>query len=91
MPKDGPIYGKFLVARSDGRDAPGADKENADYFVLDIVHDKFAREALMFYAFKCVDEFPQLAADIWNKLRVNVASFENTDEHPVVLSNQAEA
>lgn len=75
MPKDGAIYGKFNVSRVDGRDAEGGDKADAEYFVLDITHDPYAREALMFYAYKCVDEFPLLSADIWNKLKVNPKTF----------------
>lgn len=75
MSKDGIIYGKFNVSRTDGRDAPDGDKADAEYFVLDIVHDPYAREALMFYAYKCVDEYPLLAADIWHKLKVNPATF----------------
>lgn len=77
MPKDGPVCGKFHVQRVDGRDQPGGDKEDADYFVLDIIHDPYAREALMFYAFKCVDKFPELSADIWNMLKVDYDKFSN--------------
>ena len=77
MPKDGPIYGKFNVSRTDGRDQPGGDKEDAQYFVLDLTHDPYAREAMMFYAFKCVDEFPELAADIWRQLKVNFSVFND--------------
>jgi len=36
------LYGKFFVHRVDGRDAAGGDKAGADYFVLDLTHDKYA-------------------------------------------------
>jgi hypothetical protein len=84
MPKDGPIYGKFYVTRVDGRDRPGGDKANAQYYVLDYANDPFAREALMYYAFKCADEFPQLANDIWNRLKVDIDSMECTQEQKII-------
>lgn len=68
MAEDGPIYGKYYVERVDGRDKPGGDKEDAKYFVLDTVHDEYALEAMKFYAFRCVREFPELSADIWKRL-----------------------
>lgn len=63
------LYGKYTVHRVDGKDQPGGSKQDAEYFVLDYMHDPFAIEALKFYAFKCKDEYPQLSADIWMKLR----------------------
>ena len=68
MAKDGPIYGKYYVSRVDGRDAPGGDKEDSKYYVLDYQHDKFAFEALAFYAKCCETEFPELSSDIRKKL-----------------------
>jgi hypothetical protein len=68
MAKNRGLYNKFYVSRVDGRDAPGGDKENARYFILDFVNDKFAREALMYYAFKCAEEIPELSSDIWTTL-----------------------
>lgn len=41
---------KYNVSRVDGRDAPGGDKEDARYFVLDYVHDRYAWLALHHYA-----------------------------------------
>ncbi len=58
------LYEKFAVARTDGRDQPGGDREGARYFVLDLDHDPYATAALFMYAAQCRDEHPELAADI---------------------------
>lgn len=63
------LYGKFEVRRRDGRDQPGGDKAIARYFVLDYVHDPFARTALAAYADACEGELPQLAVDLRRELR----------------------
>ena len=81
MPKDGPIYGKYYVERADGRDKLGRDKANSRYFVLDYMNDKYAREAMMYYAFKCVDQFPELSADIWKQLKVDPNGFYKPKEN----------
>lgn len=60
---------KFYVSRVDGRDAPGEDREDARYFVLDYKYDKFAKRALMHYAFVCQEELPELSQDLWVALR----------------------
>lgn len=58
------LFGKFNVSRVDGRDQPGGDKEDAVYFVLDIRHDWYAREALRKYATEALVEYPKLAIDL---------------------------
>ena len=58
------LYPKFNVSRIDGRDAAGGDREGAQYFVLDLTHDPFARKAAKAYAKACKAKYPQLAADI---------------------------
>ncbi|MFA6235347.1 MAG: hypothetical protein WC824_14320, partial [Bacteroidota bacterium] len=58
------LYKKYNVSRVDGRDAPGGDKEGAEYFVLDLTHDSFAYYALMEYIRQCKDHFPNLAEDL---------------------------
>lgn len=55
---------KFHVERLDGRDQPGGDKADARYFVLDYVHDPYARTALAAYADACEADLPGLAADL---------------------------
>lgn len=62
--RDKGLYGKFRVSRVDGRDRPGGDREDAGYFVLDYVHDPYARAALEAYADACEEEYPFLARDI---------------------------
>lgn len=59
---------KFHVSRTDGRDKPGGDKSDAEYFVLDTAHDPFARFALAAYAEACERELPGLAADLRMRL-----------------------
>ncbi|OWY39365.1 hypothetical protein CEK28_08585 [Xenophilus sp. AP218F] len=58
------LYPKFTVRRNDGRDQPGGDRAGADYFVLDRTFDPYAIPALLAYADACADEYPQLSADI---------------------------
>lgn len=57
-------YRKFKVARVDGRDGPGGDREGAEYFVIDLSHDQFAPAALAAYALACNSEYPALARDL---------------------------
>jgi hypothetical protein len=58
------LYEKFIVRRTDGRDAPGCKHERCRYFVLDITHDPFAIPALYAYCLACLGKYPQLADDI---------------------------
>lgn len=61
---------KFNVTRVDGRDAPGGDREGAEYFVLDYVHDPIARAALHSVADVYRQEgFTALADDLDEKWR----------------------
>jgi hypothetical protein len=62
------LYGKYRVERTDGKSAPGAKHHGCEYFVLDLTHDRFAREALTAYARACADEYPTLANDLHRKL-----------------------
>jgi len=62
------LYGKYLVRRVDGRDEAGGDRENADYFILDLTYDDHARAALAAYAKSCEEQYPALSADLKNKL-----------------------
>lgn len=43
------IYHKFNVSRVDGTDMPGNKHFGCNYFVLDVTHDPFAKEALLTY------------------------------------------
>lgn len=63
------LYDKFNVDRRDGRDRKYGDRLNADYFVLDLTYDKFAKIALEAYIKACEAEYPQLAADLRLKLK----------------------
>lgn len=61
------LYRKFDVRRTDGTSEPGGKHENCEYFVLDMIHDKFARPAIAAYAEACKADFPELADDLTNK------------------------
>jgi len=85
------LYGKFDIKRTDGKSEPGQKHDGCDYFVLDLTHDPFAFQALMAYAVACDKEYPLLAADLREKLRVmgikrlqqgvgDVLSRENVDK-----------
>lgn len=55
------LYRKYRVERLSDPTGKHAD---CDYYVLDLVHDRFARAALRAYADACEAEFPALAADL---------------------------
>jgi len=58
------IYQKFIVERTDGSSEPGGKHAECEYFVLDIMHDKHAKAALLAYAESCKIEYPLLAHDV---------------------------
>lgn len=61
------LYGKFRVERTDGKSEEGEKHHDCDYFVLDLTHDPFAYHAILAYARKCGDDFPELAEDLYAK------------------------
>lgn len=63
------LYSKFVIQRTDGSSLPGGKHVDCDYFVLDLSHDPHAIAALRAYADSCAHDYPQLAADLRNKLR----------------------
>lgn len=58
------LHGKFIVMRSDGRDAPGDKHDGCEYFVLDLTHDEAARSVMPALAAAYEAKRPQLAADL---------------------------
>jgi hypothetical protein len=56
------LYDKYLVTPRKV-DVSGKHSE-CFYFVLDTVHDPFAKQALMAYAMACRDDYPQLSDDL---------------------------
>lgn len=58
------VYRKFNVSRTDGRDLAGGDRHGAEYFVLDVTHDRFAKPALAAYAAACRGDYPSLSDDM---------------------------
>jgi hypothetical protein len=72
-PKRG-LYGKFIIERVDGSDAPGRKHDGCDYFVLDLTHDKHALAAIYGYIESCQDEYPILAADLERKAALRAAA-----------------
>ena len=61
------LYGKFFVERTDGKSEPGEKHHGCEYYVLDLMHDKYAVPALRAYAEHCQAEYPALAADLFAK------------------------
>lgn len=59
------LFTKYDVRR---RSDPEGKHTNCEFFVLDLVHDRFAAAALSAYAQACSAEYPQLAADLRGKL-----------------------
>lgn len=55
---------KFIVHRTDGRDAPGQPHEGCRYYVLDLDHDRFALEAIEAYALACREHYHMLSFDL---------------------------
>lgn len=62
------LYTKFTVYRNDGRDLPGNDRQGAEYFVLDLTYDPFARLAIQTYANACEARYPELAQQLREKI-----------------------
>jgi len=58
------LYGKYIVRRTDGTDAPGGKHEGCCYFVLDLTHDAGARHAARTYARNIRGTNPILADDL---------------------------
>lgn len=58
------MYLKYHVQRVDGADQPGEKYEGAQYLVLDLTNDPFARLAALAYADACSVMYPKLADDI---------------------------
>ena len=65
MAENAGLYQKFDVKRRDGRDAAGGDRQNAAYFVLDVVNDPFAVAALTNYRIMCEGTCPELANELF--------------------------
>jgi len=64
MTQDGPIFEKFKVTRTDGRDACNEKHYGCAYFVLDLTHDPHAAQALRAYAASCRKSHPVLSAEL---------------------------
>lgn len=79
MPDMRPLYDKFAVTRNDGKDQPGEKHHGCDYFVLDIKHDKYARDALAMYSAVCATERPELAKSIAHWLKTDEWNMETPD------------
>jgi len=58
------LYQKYIIQKADGTPID----LNADYFVLRLDTDKYAREALKFYGSAIYQDNPELAYDIFRKL-----------------------
>lgn len=55
---------------------PEGKHDGCDFFVLDLVHDRFAYNALAAYALACFAEFPQPASDLHSRAQSMIATVE---------------
>ena len=58
------LYNKYTVDRVDGQSKKGCKHYGCNYFVLDMVHDPYARAAVSAYAEACAEEYPNLSKDL---------------------------
>lgn len=58
------LYKKYRVERTDGSSAPGGKHEFCQHYVLDLVHDPYAKPAILAYAQACSRTHPMLAQDL---------------------------
>ena len=58
------LYNKYTVDRTDGESRKGCKHYGCNYFVLDMVHDPFARAAVSAYADACAETHPNLSRDL---------------------------
>lgn len=64
------LYRKYSVERTDGKDDKPGDKHfSCCLFVLDLTHDEHAIPAIQAYIESCKSEYPQLAADLRDKIQ----------------------
>lgn len=56
-------YAKYTVYKNDEHGNPMMDHES-DYFVLDLINDPLAADALRAYANSCKEEYPLLSSDL---------------------------
>lgn len=70
MVDENDFYKKFEVRRTDGEDLPGKKHENCIYFVIDIVHDKYADCAILAYAIACAADNPELSDNLTQLVQV---------------------
>lgn len=82
------LFGKFIVRRVDGTDAPGGKHDGCDYFVLDVTHDPHAIPALRAYAASCRGDGYELLADDLNR-KAYLAEKEQADRLPGEIQDGA--
>jgi hypothetical protein len=88
MTTDGPLLGKFRVTRTDGRSGAGEKHVGCDYFVLDLTHDPYSRDALVSYIDACEVTHPQLAESLRMKLLATVQPNDGFNPMPFCTTNE---
>lgn len=68
------LENRYIVSRSDGRDLPGGDRQDALLFVMDYRYDPTAWVAVASYAVCCEPHRPALARDLARNLLVVLPS-----------------
>jgi hypothetical protein len=72
------LYRKFDVHRTDGTSEHGEKHGDCQYFVMDWAHDPFIIPAILAYAKACAKKYPQLAADLRAKAKIEGAKWKPT-------------
>ena len=65
------VFRKFDVRRVDGSDQPGGKHFGCEYFVLDMAHDQYAKDAIRAYAEACKATYPTLSSDLLSRYVVS--------------------
>jgi len=77
--KDRGLYKKFNVTRTDGESRPGGKHDGCSYFVLDLTHDPFARDAALQYC-----ESAELSG--WEKLAMELR--DEVARQPLIVKSE---
>lgn len=64
------LYQRYTVKRVDGSSLPLGRHHHCHYFVIDLNHDIYAGPALEAYADRCIDQYPLLAKDLYELVKI---------------------
>lgn len=75
--KEQGLYNKYEVQRRDGSDYPGGKHHGCSYFVLDLTHDPYALETIVYYARACKETHPLLYNDLMDLARTAYSTMDD--------------